>query len=136
MSGARANLLAVATVSTLVYAAGVSIGRIQVQAVDTSEVEAYLAGQVEALHDLASGSLRVRTAGYPVPWYQQEARLLRSEFAIELVPVAGCVVSTTQSQAIRGYNQVTLAIIQQRFGSSVFEEATARAVDEAKKARQ
>ena len=93
---------------------------------------AYRQGQVEARNDLTAGRLRYRTYGMPTKWdgpdlYSQH---LRTDYNIELVTVAGCVVTEELRNRTRGYNEEVLPLIEARYGKGIFERVNQQAAEE------
>ena len=96
---------------------------------------AYQQGRTEAKIDLAAGRLRYRTYGMPTVWDGPDlyAQHLRNDYDIELVTVAGCVVTEDLVNRTQGYNEAALPVIEARYGKGILEQVHARAVDEWKR---
>ena len=88
---------------------------------------AHVRGELVAQVDLARGHHNYLTAGLPVAWYPRYAQILKGRFGIDTTPVAGCVVSESQSRYIEGYNQVSMEAAKRRFGRDVFRESAIEA---------
>lgn len=93
---------------------------------------AYRQGRSEAKQDLTAGRLRYRTYGMPTVWDGPDlyAQHLRNDYNVELVTVAGCVVTEDLINRTRGYNETALAIIEARYGKGILERVRAQAVEE------
>jgi hypothetical protein len=93
---------------------------------------AYRKGRAEANNDLAAGRLRYRTYGMPEVWNGPNlyTEHLRNDYGIELVTVAGCVVTEDLVNRTRGYNETTLPAIEARYGKGVLERVHKQAGDE------
>jgi hypothetical protein len=93
---------------------------------------AYQQGHSEAKNDLADGRLRYRTYGMPTEWDGPDlyAQHLRNDYNIELVTVAGCVVTEDLINRTRGYDETALPVIEARYGKGILERVRGQAVDE------
>lgn len=93
---------------------------------------AYRQGRFEARNDLAAGRLRYRTYGMSTVWDGPDlyAQHLRNDYNIELVTVAGCVVTEELVNRTRGYNETALPLIEARYGKGILERVHQQAVDE------
>jgi hypothetical protein len=58
------------------------------------------------------------------------AQHLRNDYNIELVTVAGCVVTEELVNRTRGYNEAALPLIEGRYGKGILERVHQQAVDE------
>jgi hypothetical protein len=84
---------------------------------------AYEAGRREAELDIREGRLMIMMYGGPPPaWLDECAKLLQQRYGIRLKDIAGCVVDYQIIGRERGYNEVSRAEIQRRFGRDVAEE--------------
>lgn len=84
---------------------------------------AYEAGRRYAEQDIRENCLAVEVSGGPpAAWDNDWVRLLRERFQIELRWVAGCLVNYQIIGHERGYNEVSSAEIQRRFGRDVVWE--------------
>ncbi len=79
-------------------------------------------GQADARRDLSNGVMMVKSAGLPGPSWDEYAHLLKERCNVELLPIAGCIVSDGLLAYLRGYNEVSRAAIQQKFGTDIFAE--------------
>ena len=89
---------------------------------------AYPRGALEARIDDARGDYRIKSAGYPARWSGLAHQKLRDRYGIEFDAEAGCDVMAWQAWYIEGYNTVSWAAIQSRYGDVVrqcYEEAQA-----------
>jgi hypothetical protein len=95
----------------------------------------YQQGRTEAKTDLAAGRLRYRTYGMPTKWDGPDlyAQHLLNDYNIELVTVAGCVVTEDLVNRTRGYNQEALPVIEARYGKGILERVREQVVDEWKR---
>ena len=93
---------------------------------------AYRQGRFEAKSDLAAGRMRHRTYGMPRVWDGPDlyAQHLRNDYNIELVTVAGCVITEELVNRTRGYNEEALPLIEARYGKGILERVHKQAVDE------
>ena len=83
---------------------------------------AYERGRRDARHDLAKGILAVETCGLPIS-NSGAHRLLRERYGIHVRSVGGCVVNSRLRAHIAGYNELSGAEIEQRFGKDVWDNA-------------
>jgi len=88
---------------------------------------AYQEGKAAAQQDIRRGKLVVKTYGLPAPWRGMYGSNLLSRYQIELRPVAGCVVTETLVQSVQGYNEVTEAEIERRYGKGLLERVAKEA---------
>lgn len=90
---------------------------------------AYRQGRAEAKLDLAQGHLRYRTYGMPTEWSGPDlyAERLRNSYNIELVTVAGCVVTQDLIDRTRGYNDISLPVIEARYGTGILDRVREQA---------
>ncbi len=79
-------------------------------------------GQADARRDLSNGVMQVKSAGLPGPTREEYAHLLKDRCNAELHPIAGCIVSEGLLAYLRGYDEVSKAAIQQKFGIDIFTE--------------
>jgi hypothetical protein len=95
-------------------------------------MRAYRQGLDEAKLDLAQGHLRYRTYGMPTEWEGPDlyAEHLRNDYNIELVTVAGCVVTQDLIDRTRGYDNTSLRVIEARYGTGILDRVHEQAVDE------
>jgi hypothetical protein len=93
---------------------------------------AYRQGRSEARNDLAAGRLRYRTYGLAEEWGGPNlyAEHLRNDYNIELVTVAGCVVTEDLVNRTRGYNDTALPLIEARYGKGILEQVHKQAADQ------
>lgn len=91
------------------------------------DIRDYADGKREALRDLDAGKLVLKTYGMPSGSRRTYADIIRSEYGIELWAVAGCVVSQELVENARGYNEVMMLAIDDRFGAEVLDSASRRA---------
>ncbi|MCW5551812.1 MAG: LysM peptidoglycan-binding domain-containing protein [Verrucomicrobiae bacterium] len=79
-------------------------------------------GQADARHDLSNGVMMVKSAGLPGPAWGEYTRLLKEQCNVELLPIAGCIVSEGLLAYLRGYNETSTAAIKQKFGADILAE--------------
>ena len=96
------------------------------------KTEAYYQGKREFERDLSQGLLKFRIYGLPVEWNGPDlyAEYLRKDYGIELVRVAGCGVDDLLVERTRGYDELSLATIESRFGKGLLDRVHQRAVIE------
>jgi hypothetical protein len=84
---------------------------------------AYEAGRRLAEHDIREGRLIVEVSGgLPSPVYKELKKVLQESYNIYLKEIAGYVVDYQITGHERGYNEVSRAEIQRRFGRDVIQE--------------
>jgi hypothetical protein len=88
---------------------------------------ARIRGELVAGFDVARGHYEVLTAGMPVEWRPEYARLLRERYGIKERVVAGCSVSRRLTEYVDGYNKVSMRAAKRKFGHDVFQESAADA---------
>ncbi len=88
----------------------------------------YAYGRASAERDIAAGLLKLKVYGPPPPpWYQEYIRLLHDRYGIQLVGVAGCIVSKSLTKEVAGYNDKMHYEIYTRFDGDVLESAAREA---------
>jgi hypothetical protein len=93
----------------------------------------YYGGKIEAYLDVMRGAYSIRTYGTPDGWIIQSKDILSNEFGIDVVVVAGCIVSGELREKSRGYNDVMEAAIEERYGRGILERLWRRAQSEYQK---
>jgi hypothetical protein len=93
-------------------------------------------GQLVAHFDVARGHYEILSLGLPVPWRSEFARILRERYGIENRVVAGCIVSPTLLAYTEGYNRVSMAAANRKFGHDVFKESVADALEKMRPLRE
>jgi hypothetical protein len=84
----------------------------------------YLRGRLAAQRDVRKGQYLELGYGLPVPWRGDGAKLVHDRFPeARFVPVAGCIVSFSLQQYVRGYNYYAQQASMKHFGHDVFAEA-------------
>jgi hypothetical protein len=88
------------------------------------KVPALVRGQREALSDIARGHYQVLGYGLSVahPESYPEYVCLRERYGINFRAVAGCVVTDSLVSYADGYNAITIAAANRKFGHDVFLE--------------
>lgn len=89
--------------------------------------EFYQKGQKEASVDLEANKLKIKTLGRPVSWFQEWREILLNEYNIDIVRIAGCLVSDEEIDYLNGYNSVSEPEIKKRFGENVFKDTLEQA---------
>jgi|SRR5271154_1361304 len=79
-------------------------------------------GRLSARFDVWRGHYNVLAYGLPSPWRPEYAKLLRERCGIEVHTVAFCIVSETLRTYADGYNEVSAAAANHKFGHDVFKE--------------
>jgi hypothetical protein len=83
---------------------------------------AYKRGKAEAKRDLAQGYLIHKAGGGRIPMdYGAYCDILRARYNVRVDVIAGCVVTRKLLDYIQGYNEVSTAEIERRFGEGVLE---------------
>jgi tetratricopeptide (TPR) repeat protein len=84
-------------------------------------------GRLGAYLDLSRGHYRLLTFGLPPAWLPEYSRLLRERYGVEVVPVAGCVVSPALVSYVDGYDKVSESAARRKFGRDIFSECAEEA---------
>jgi len=82
----------------------------------------YQTGRSDAEKDVRENRLIIETFGLRPRWDGDYAKLLDQRYRIEVRTVAGCMVDGKVVGHAKGYNEVSKAEIQRRFGSEVLEK--------------
>ena len=88
-------------------------------------------GRIDAQMDLARGRVKYLVWGYlmdPGPNLFKEH--LKRDYGIEWERVAGCVTSEYREKYWTGYNEISVAWIEQRYGKGILEKVMDQAVKE------
>jgi len=95
----------------------------------------YRAGKREAEAELSQGHLRYQIYGLGETWDGPDlyAEHLRNDYGIELVHVAGCVVTEELELHTQGYDDTMLTAIETRYGKNLLKRVHDQAVDEWKR---
>jgi hypothetical protein len=93
-------------------------------------------GRVDARFDLWRGHYAIHTYGLIVP-AREYARMLKDRYGIETHVDALCIVSQSQRAYADGYNGLSTAVANRKFGRNVFKECYEEAMRdwEARKAQ-
>jgi hypothetical protein len=86
------------------------------------DASAFLRGQIVARYDIARGHYRELTLGLPPPQRPTYANVIKERYGIELRAVAGCIVSPSLISYVDGYNSVSIAGANRKWGRDVFED--------------
>ena len=81
----------------------------------------YLNGRAVAQMNIQNGRLIVRTYGLPEPWFALYSSNLITRYHIELRPVAGDLVTDTLLENVKGYNEISEAEIDRRYGTGILD---------------
>jgi hypothetical protein len=84
---------------------------------------AYKAGRSEAMNDIKANKLIIEVSGLPAPWSGEYAKFLADKYHIEMKTVAGCIVDSKIVGHERGYNEISVAEIERRYGHGVLEKS-------------
>lgn len=87
----------------------------------TKSAQARELGQMEARRDLSNGVMIVKTAGLPNPDWEDYAELLKARCNVKLELVGGCLVSAGEMDYMGGYNEISSAAVQRRYGTNIFK---------------
>jgi hypothetical protein len=79
-------------------------------------------GRLAAHYDVARGHYRELTYGLPVEWMPEYRELLKKRYGVDSIAVTGCTVSPGLISYVAGYNSVSTAVVNKRFGHDVFSE--------------
>jgi hypothetical protein len=90
-------------------------------------VSASARGQMVARFDTGRRHYEVLGYGLPLPWRAEYALLLRERYGIHFRTMALCIVSRTFVSYIDGYNAVSTAAANRKFGHDVFKECAEEA---------
>lgn len=78
--------------------------------------EDYRAGQADARRDVQQGRLIVEIYGLLPPWFLDHAGVLHDRYRVKYRIVGGCVVDPKIEGHSAGYNNISEAEIDRRFG--------------------
>jgi hypothetical protein len=90
-------------------------------------------GEAEAERDIAAGTLKLKTYGYPFRWIDRYAQLHWERLGVKREVVAGCVVTKNLVENTRGYNQRVKREIASRFGPTALDDISKQAEEEYKR---
>ncbi|MBV8279235.1 MAG: hypothetical protein JO170_28775 [Verrucomicrobia bacterium] len=85
----------------------------------------YERGRADAKSDITRGILVYEFAGLPAPTDDEETRILRERYHIELRRVAGDEIRIDAISHMIGYNEISLPEIERRFGKGILEKVDA-----------
>ena len=88
---------------------------------------AKLTGAAAAEADITAGVLQLKRYGWPSPWQQTHAALLRDRLGVSLDHVAGCAVTAALIDDVTAYNRRMEIEIASRFGEGALEQVEAEA---------
>jgi hypothetical protein len=82
----------------------------------------YRQGKANALRDIEANILAVETYGFGMNGDGGRSHLLRERYNIETRIVAGCIVNEKIVGHAKGYNEVSRAEIERRFGKDIWDK--------------
>lgn len=82
---------------------------------------AYERGRRQALTDVQNGHLKVESIGESTITHYLYKEVLLREYGVEFIDY-GCLGTDELDQRIRGYNEISRAAIEGRFGAGVLEK--------------
>jgi hypothetical protein len=82
----------------------------------------YERGRTDAQNDVSRGVLVYEFAGLPAASDDEEIRLLKERYHIELRRVAGEEIRIDAISHMVGYNEISLPEIERRFGKGILEK--------------
>ena len=74
------------------------------------------------LHSSGVRNRSSQTFGYPAPWRGEYGRLLKERYGVQLNPVAGCCVTDSLVEYVRGYNEVSCRLFSKKYGRDISAE--------------
>jgi hypothetical protein len=80
-------------------------------------------GQLTAHFDIARGHYKILGYGLPAPGYSEYIRTLHDKYNVEFDPVAGCIVSQSLISYVNGYNGVSEAAANRKYGRDIIHES-------------
>ena len=102
----------------------------------TNLVAAYAKGQADARRDLTNGMLCTKTFGLPTPWAFNYRALLEKRCGVKEEGIAGCMVTEGVDKYAEGYNEISYAYIEQKFGTNIFDQLESEAQTNWQKVRR
>ena len=88
---------------------------------------AYYGGKLEAHLDVMIGAYFIRVYGTQDGGIAEYKEALSNELGIDMVAVAGCIVSRELQEKTLGYNEAMEAAIERRYGQGILERFWRRA---------
>jgi len=85
---------------------------------------AYPRGGAVALIHQATKHYTVTTYGLASPWRLEYQDLLNTRYGVKLEVLAGCVVTEQLTEYVEGYNSISTAYMNKRFGHDIFAECS------------
>lgn len=77
-------------------------------------------GRIEAVRDIQNGVLKVKSLGLLTVAHAPYSELLMHNYGIEFIDY-GCVGTHDFAEYIRGYNEVSKAAIERRYGEGILD---------------
>jgi hypothetical protein len=96
---------------------------------------AYYSGKIEAHFNALREKYSIRAYGTQDGAIVEYKQILSNEYGVEIIPVAGCIVSQELREKTIGYNESMEAAIEKRYGQGVLERSWRRARGEYQKRR-
>lgn len=84
------------------------------------DVGPYERGQIEATRDVEKGIFAIKSFGLLNVQHEHNSQLLKRDYGIEFIHY-GCVATQEFGDYVRGYNEVSRAAIENRFGKRIFD---------------
>jgi hypothetical protein len=116
---------------TLIVAEGARLLR-NVQSYD--DVGPYERGRIEAASDIRNGMLKVKSLGLLTVAHTPYSKMLMHNYDIEFIDY-GCVGTQEFGEYIRGYNEVSKAAIETRFGKGFLDRVFEQVVKDYKRSK-
>lgn len=88
----------------------------------TNAAVALTQGRADARRDLTNGVLSMKTCGLPREEAWEYKKLLDERCHVSLDPLAGCCVTEGLIKYIDGYNGISEAYIEQKYGTNIFDQ--------------
>ncbi len=94
---------------------------------DASDQTPYETGRQEANTDLEQGKLCWKLCGQPAAYDNLFKQVLKEEYQVDLLVVAGCGVPDELGQNVKGYNEIMKAEMLKRFHEDIIRLAEEKA---------
>jgi hypothetical protein len=88
---------------------------------------AFTRGQLAAHFDIAGGHYKILGYGLPAPGRPEYIRALHDKYNVEFHPVAGCIVSQSLISYVDGYDRVSIAAANRKYGQDIVQESLKQA---------
>ena len=83
---------------------------------------AFAKGQADACNDLTNSVLAIKTCGLPLAYHIEYEILLEKCCHVRTDVLGGCIVSEGMHKYIDGYDGISRAYIQLKFGTNIFDK--------------